>query len=1206
MPQPGDKAILLPASPVRFPVEFHIAREARKRYGLDRVLYGLHGNVLIADLEGAQLLAERINAVRGASSHPARAVRAGQVNAVGLIDEVFHYMAARYREMINPAALPALLARLEKQVGGEPLRKTLNAFVDRFPGSAVWRDGQTPEEYLRGVTEGIPNRQILCEELLMLFLANADRAFDPLSDLFDEAALKETTAYREICRETGSFFESQPAFGPENLPLLDLLLAPIRASPRSLPGQITYIVEKWKDYLSPELLRRLLISLDIIKEEERMRGMGPGPVVVPDFARFLGYLDGEDARRFPEYEKYSTDLDWMPRVVLLAKNTYVWLDQLSKRYARPIRRLDQIPDEELDRLRDWGFTGLWLIGLWERSAASRKIKHACGNPEAGASAYSLFDYTIAAELGGENALRDLKERTLKRGIKLSSDMVPNHTGIYSRWVIDRPDWFIQVRSPPFPGYRFTGQDLSDDPRVRIAIEDGYWTKRDAAVVFERRDKRTGDVRYIYHGNDGTNMPWNDTAQIDFLNAEAREAVIQTVLAVARRFHIIRFDAAMVLTRQHFQRLWFPPPGAGGAIPSRAGRGLTAEEFDRLMPKEFWREVVDRVAKEVPETLLLAEAFWLLEGYFVRTLGMHRVYNSAFMNMLKMELNSEYRQLVKNILEFDPQIMRRFVNFMSNPDEATAVAQFGKGDKYFGVCTMMVTMPGLPLFGHGQLEGLTEKYGMEYRKAYWDEPVDKFLVSRHESEIFPLMKRRALFSDVANFYLYDFYLDNGRVNEDVFAYSNRYGNDRALVFYHNRYSSTSGWVRLSSARLVKDGAGGKRLERTDLADGLGIRGEANDYCVFRDLRSNLEYIRSSRVLRKKGFQISLAAYQTTVFTDFREIRDDGRGLLRQLDRLLNGRGVRNINEAVRKIRFASLHRSFQGIFNPDTARRLVRLAGEAKSESELALSLRETLSPALSSFFREVSRAGGTRFPAAAPDRVLGSLEAVLLLLPAPGIPSWKCSAACRPALKHVLALIPQAGDDRLLGLRVLLLWSVLKEIEKELSARPGETTWLKEWFLGETSVEFLESLGADWDTALREFALLTILLRHAGKIGALKSARRIASLAPIFEDAEVKGFLNFNWYEDTLWLSAERIGEMADWLGAAAQIERALSSWTPGRGKTPRMAVAVPLRAAQSLRERAAKAGYQVKEFLESFAAAPAPAKRKRKNHRSRTRGVME
>ena len=29
---------------------------------------------------------------------------------------------------------------------------------------------------------------------------------------------------------------------------------------------------------------------------------------------------------------------------------------------------------------------------------------------------------------------------------------------------------------------------------------------------------------------------------------------------------------------------------------------------------------------------------------------------------------------------------------------------------------MATMPGLPMFGHGQIEGFAEKYGMEYRRA----------------------------------------------------------------------------------------------------------------------------------------------------------------------------------------------------------------------------------------------------------------------------------------------------------------------------------------------------------------------------------------------------------------------------------------------------------------------------------------------------------
>ncbi len=269
----------------------------------------------------------------------------------------------------------------------------------------------------------------------------------------------------------------------------------------------------------------------------------------------------------------------------------------------------------------------------------------------------------------------------------------------------------------------------------------------------------------------------------------REQVIQTILHVARLFPVIRFDAAMTLAKRHFHRLWFPGPGSSGAIPSRAEYGMDQAEFDRAMPHEFWREVVDRVAAEVPGTLLLAEAFWLMEGYFVRTLGMHRVYNSAFMIMLRDEDNAKYRSVIKNTLEFDPDIMKRYVNFMSNPDERTAIDQFGKGDKCFGVAVMMSTLPGLPMFGHGQIEGFTEKYGMEYRWPRYEENPDRWLVERHEREIAPLLKRRWLFAESANFLLYDFYGANGSVNEDVFAYSNRAGSERALVVYHNNAMPT---------------------------------------------------------------------------------------------------------------------------------------------------------------------------------------------------------------------------------------------------------------------------------------------------------------------------------------------------------------------------------------------------------------------------------
>ncbi|HEX6986724.1 MAG TPA: hypothetical protein VF170_15190, partial [Planctomycetaceae bacterium] len=335
------------------------------------------------------------------------------------------------------------------------------------------------------------------------------------------------------------------------------------------------------------------------------------------------------------------------------------------------------------------------------------------------------------------------------------------------------------------------------------IEDHYWDDSDAAVVFLREDRGSGERRFIYHGNDGTSFPWNDTAQLDFLRADVRETVIRTILDVARRFPVIRFDAAMVLARKHVERLWYPEPGSGGGIPSRAEHGsLPKARFDELMPEEFWREVVDRVAAEAPDTLLLAEAFWLLEGYFVRTLGMHRVYNSAFMHMIRDEDNAGYRKVIRDTVEFDPAILGRYVNFLTNPDEETAIEQFGTGDKYFGAATLLATLPGLPMLGHGQVEGFTEKYGMEFQRARLDEQPNAGLIAHFEEQIVPLLRDRRRFASSADFRLFDVVADDGSILEDVFAYSNGRGADRSLIVYHNRFAETAGWIRESVPYAVK--------------------------------------------------------------------------------------------------------------------------------------------------------------------------------------------------------------------------------------------------------------------------------------------------------------------------------------------------------------------------------------------------------------------
>jgi glycosidase len=898
--------------------ELHIARTARERYRCADSLFTLTGNALFANLAATRALAARMTEARA----PEHAIHPGALYAMGLIDEALHAVIGLYREQRDPNALSDALAWFERRLGREALDQTLARFVSEFPPLVVHRGEQAPDTWLATTTGGVPHRAVALEELILLWLTNGNRAFRPAHELFDDASLVRASVYPAITGAFHDYFETRPRFGPDGQNLIDLLRAPALASPDSLAGQLAWIRDRWGTLLG-DFLRRLTTALDMLQEEERaiwqhLHGAragadtAPGPSgreAIPTFAV-----------RDDEVEAFSPDAEWMPRTVLMAKSVYVWLHQLSVAHGRAITRLDEIPDAELDRLARRGFNALWLIGLWERSRASREIKQRMGNPDAAASAYSLYDYVIAKDLGGPSAHLALRERALARGIRLASDMVPNHMGIDSRWVIEHPDWFLALPDPPYPGYRFDSADLSSDGRVEIKIEDHYYDRTDAAVVFRRVDRGSGETRYIYHGNDGTSLPWNDTAQLDYLKAEVREGVIQTILHVARQFPVIRFDAAMTLARRHIQRLWFPEPGHGGAIPSRAEHAMTRAEFDAAMPREFWREVVDRVAAEAPGTLLLAEAFWLMEGYFVRTLGMHRVYNSAFMNMLRDEENANYRSVIKNTLEFDPEVLKRYVNFMSNPDERTAVEQFGKGDKYFGVCTLMATLPGLPMFGHGQIEGFGEKYGMEFRRPLQQESEDEWLIARHEREITPLLQRRALFAEAREFLLYDFFTDQGHVNEDVFVHSNRLGDERGLVVVNNRYAATRGWVRLSCAYAERGTDGHTHLRRRTLGEAFGLSSDPARLVAFRDARTGLEHLHRARDVVERGLRIELDAYQCFVFLDWREIdADPERPWVALCDRLA-GRGVPSLDQTLEALEREPVHAALQQLLDPEVIAR----------------------------------------------------------------------------------------------------------------------------------------------------------------------------------------------------------------------------------------------------------------------------------------------
>ena len=393
--------------------EFHISRKAREKYQFDEQLFALDGRVVLADFAAARRFTEQMTAVRG------RPVPAADIYAMGLIDEIMHILIRQY-EARNPGMMRRALEKSEVDPDAVLLK-----FTQDFPPLAVYRKEIEPQRYLDLESAGRPNRQSTLEEMLLLHVSNVNPAYAPYHELFDDTELRLQTAYLQVISGLERFFRTEPGLGAGGETLLDALTAPARIAPHSLTEQLEFLLSRWSAILGESFVSRILRGLDYARENV-LHHTGPGgfggeaPVLT---------FTGHD---YAEYERFSPDKDWMPRLILIAKNSYVWLDQLSKKYGRWIKTLDQIPDEELDILRQRGITGLWLIGLWERSLASQRIKQMMGIPEAVASAYSLMSYEIANDLGGWEALNNLRGRAWQRAIRLSADMVPNHMGIDSR------------------------------------------------------------------------------------------------------------------------------------------------------------------------------------------------------------------------------------------------------------------------------------------------------------------------------------------------------------------------------------------------------------------------------------------------------------------------------------------------------------------------------------------------------------------------------------------------------------------------------------------------------------------------------------------------------------------------------------------------------------------------------------------------------
>ena len=374
-----------------------------------------------------------------------------------------------------------------------------------------------------------------------------------------------------------------------------------------------------------------------------------------------------------------TSTMWPNFPVLYEINTWVWLAELSRQAGEKIT-LANVPDDELDRLASYGFDGVWLMGVWQRSPDGRQValEHSglqgeyrkalpdFARQDVVGSPYSVFDYEVDAALGGNEGLRAFRQRLQERGILLMLDFVPNHLAIDHRWRAEHPERLLQGSSESL---------IRQPANFFETTENGVW-------------------RVFAHGRDPSFSGWTDTVQIDYRRPDTRRAMADILLDIAARCDGVRCDMAMLVAQDTFLQTW------GGAFdPPRA---------------EFWPAAITDLRARHPGFITLAEVYWDLE-WEMQQQGFDYAYDKRLYDRLE---EGDALQ-VRWHLTADVSYQQHLARFIENHDERRAAEAFGV-ERSKASAVIALTLPGLRLLHEGQLQGWTVKLPVQLGRRP-DEP-----------------------------------------------------------------------------------------------------------------------------------------------------------------------------------------------------------------------------------------------------------------------------------------------------------------------------------------------------------------------------------------------------------------------------------------------------------------------------------------------------
>ena len=107
-----------------------------------------------------------------------------------------------------------------------------------------------------------------------------------------------------------------------------------------------------------------------------------------------------------------------------------------------------------------------------------------------------------------------------------------------------------------------------------------------------------------------------------------------------------------------------------------------------------------------------------------------------------------------------------------------------------------------------------------------------------------------------------------------------------------------------------------MRSRSLAEGVGLSYGSDHFCIFREHKSGLWYVRKSDDLINQGMFVSLNGFEYQVYLDVQQVEDTVEGKYAKLNELLNGGGCPDLEVAWEEYRYKDLYAALAKFATPE--------------------------------------------------------------------------------------------------------------------------------------------------------------------------------------------------------------------------------------------------------------------------------------------------